>query len=61
MSKVSIISRARISENGNYVTVNQDTRAYAPDNKTLRDVSDGLARTSDGTAELAYDIYKKKR
>ena len=61
MAKVTVTSRSRISESKDYVKIKQDTRAYAPDKKTLRDVSDGLARTSNGTAELAFDVYKKKR
>lgn len=61
MAKVTVISKAKISENKDYIKIKQDTRAYAPDKQTLRDVSYGLARTSDGTAELASDVYKKKR
>lgn len=61
MARVDIVSKSRISDSGNYVKITQDTRAYTQDDETLRDVSGNLVRTSNGTSELAYDIYKKKR
>lgn len=60
MEKVSIISRAKITEKNNYISLDHKTHATATNEDILKSVSGSLSQTSDGTAEIAYDIYKKR-
>ena len=61
MTKADVISRAKVRAWEGGATVEQNTYARATDEETLRSISGNLTMTSDGTAECAYDAYRRRR
>ena len=61
MAKAKVISKSKLTKKDGYASLKQKTYATASNNELLNSVSGNLTKTSNGTAELTYNAYKKKR